>query len=123
MKHVFRLAIILGVSLVGELLGTWIPLPIPGSIYGLILMLLGLCTRIIPLEAVESTGRFLIEIMPLMFIPAAVGLMDSWSEMKEVLLPTAVIVLVSTFVVMGAAGWVTQALMRCQRRGGEEKHE
>lgn len=123
MKHVFRLAIILGVSMAGELLGALIPLPIPGSIYGLILMLLGLCTHVIPLEAVESTGRFLIEIMPLMFIPAAVGLMDSWSEMKGTLLPAAVIVLVSTFAVMGAAGWVTQAMMRRRGHRGKERQE
>ena len=79
MKYIFRLNIILGISLLGEFLGAVIPLPVPGSIYGLVLMLAGLCTGVIPLEKVESTGRFLIEIMPVMFIPAAVGLIDSSS--------------------------------------------
>lgn len=122
MKHVFRLAIILGVSLLGEMLGEWIPLPVPGSIYGLALMLLGLCTRVIPLEAVESTGRFLIEIMPVMFIPAAVGLIDSWSVLKPMLLPVAVIMVVSTFAVMGVTGRITQAVMGKERRKNEADH-
>ncbi|MBP3410581.1 MAG: CidA/LrgA family protein [Clostridia bacterium] len=116
MKHIFRLTIILAISLLGELLNALIPLPIPGSIYGLVLMLAGLCTGIIPLEKVESTGRFLIEIMPVMFIPAAAGLIDSWSAVRPMLVPALVIMVVSTFIVMGVTGYVTQALMRRSRK-------
>ena len=121
MNYILRLTIILGISLLGEVLGNIIPLPVPGSIYGLLLMLLGLCTRIIPLENVQGTGRFLIEIMPVMFIPAAVGLIDSWGVLQPMLVPVVVIMVVSTFVVMGVTGHVTQALMRLdQRRHGKE---
>lgn len=121
MKHILRLTIILAISLLGELLNAWIPLPIPGSIYGLVLMLVGLCTGIIPLEKVQTTGRFLIEIMPVMFIPAAVGLIDSWGALKPMLIPALVIMVVSTFVVMGVTGHVTQAFMRRNRGdGGKE---
>lgn len=121
MKYVLRLTIILGISMLGELLSAWIPLPIPGSVYGLVLMLAGLCTGVIPLEKVRGTGSFLVEIMPVMFIPAAVGIINSWDALRPVLLPVVVIMVVSTFVVMGAAGLVTQALMRRRkaRTGGE----
>ena len=121
MKHIFRLTIILAISLLGELLNALIPLPIPGSIYGLVLMLTGLCTGIIPLEKVETTGRFLIEIMPVMFIPAAVGLIDSWSAVRPMLIPALVIMVVSTFIVMGVTGYVTQALMRREQGHGEQE--
>lgn len=120
MKHIFRLTIILAISLLGELLNAWIPLPIPGSIYGLVLMLAGLCTRVIPLEKVETTGRFLIEIMPVMFIPAAVGLIDSWNAVRPMLVPALVIIVVSTFIVMGVTGYVTQKLMRRGRNREED---
>lgn len=120
MKHIFRLTIILAISLLGELLNALIPLPIPGSIYGLVLMLAGLCTGIIPLEKVESTGRFLIEIMPVMFIPAAAGLIDSWSAVRPMLVPALVIMVVSTFVVMAVTGLVTQAIMRCGHNREED---
>ena len=124
MKFVLRLTIILGVSLLGELLGNWIPLPVPGSVYGLVLMLLGLCTGIVPLEKVRGTGGFLIEVMPVMFIPAAVSLINSWDEMRPMLLPVAMVVLVSTFVVMGTAGLTTQALVRRKKaRSGEEEQK
>ena len=120
MKHIFRLAIMLAISLLGELLNALIPLPIPGSIYGLVLMLIGLCIGLIPLEKVQTTGRFLIDIMPVMFIPAAVGLIDSWSAVRPMLVPALVIMVVSTFVVMGVTGLATQALMR---RSNQEKED
>ena len=116
MKHVYRLSIILGISFLGELLNRWIPLPIPASIYGLVLMLAGLISGIIPLESVRGTGRFLIEIMPVMFIPAGVGLMASWSVLRPMVVPVAVIMVISTFVVMAASGWATQAVIRRERR-------
>lgn len=120
MKHIFRLAVILAVSLLGELLNALIPLPIPGSIYGLVLMLIGLCTGLIPLEKVQTTGRFLIDIMPVMFVPAAAGLIDSWASVRPMLVPALVIMVVSTFVVMAVTGLVTQAVMRRSSRREEE---
>lgn len=99
----------------------YLPLPVPGSIYGLILMLLGLCTHIIPLEKVYAPGRFLVDIMPVMFIPAAVALMDSWHSLRAVFFPIAVITVLSTFLVMAVSGLVTQALMRKNGTGEDEK--
>lgn len=115
MKHIFNLALILGISFLGELLNHLLPLPIPGSIYGLALMFIALCTKLIPVESIRPTGRFLIEIMPVMFIPAAVALMESWGVLRGMLVPVLVILVVSTFVVMGVTGLVTQAAIRRER--------
>ena len=76
MKYLKQFGIILVLSFIGELLNHVLPLPVPSSIYGIILMFICLKTGLIPLEEVDETGRFLIEIMPLMFIPAAVGGME-----------------------------------------------
>ena len=94
--------------------------PVPGSIYGLVLMLALLMTRAIKVEHVKEVGEFMIEIMPLMFIPAGVGLMTSWSQLKTFLLPLVVITVVSTFVVMIVTGKVTDFLL--DRKGKEKKH-
>lgn len=78
MKFIKQFSIILIISLIGEALHYFIPLPVPASIYGLLIMLAGLQTKLIPLDSVQEASYFLIDIMPLMFIPAAVGLLDSW---------------------------------------------
>ena len=80
-------------------------------IYGLILMFVLLLTKVIKVEHVKETGEFLIEIMPLMFIPAGVGLITSWSQLQSFLVPLLVITVVSTFVVMIVTGKVTDFLI------------
>ena len=116
MKYLKQFGMILFISFLGEILRAVIPLPIPASIYGLVLMLTALLTGILPLEKVRDTGKFLIEIMPLMFIPAAVGLLDSWSALRPILQSVAVITVVTTVAVMGVSGRVTQFVIRRDRR-------
>ena len=110
-KLLYQFGIIMFVTFLGEFLHCLIPLPIPASIYGLLLMLAGLMTKVIKLEQVKIAADFLIEIMPLMFIPAGVGLITSWSQLQPFLVPLLVITVVSTFVVMIVTGKVTDFLI------------
>ena len=118
MKYIKQLAIILAVTAVGEILKFLLPLPVPASIYGLVLMLVLLVTKVIKLEHVKETGEFLIEIMPLMFIPPSVGLMASWGQFKEMLIPLFVISVVSTVVVMVSTGKMSDCLL--SKKGDKE---
>lgn len=90
----------------------YIPLPVPASIYGMIILFLCLSTGIIKLSDVKDAGKFLIEIMPLMFIPAGVGLIDSWGVLKPLLLPVTVITAASLVLVFGVSGRVAQRVIR-----------
>ena len=121
MKYVKQFAIILLVSLAGELMSFLLPLPVPASIYGLVLMLFSLLTGLIKHAAVHDTACFLIEIMPLMFIPAAVGLMASWSVIRANLLAYLVIAAVTTLAVMAVSGLVTQGVLRRNGKGEDRK--
>ena len=112
MKYVRQFWIILLISAMGEALHVLIPLPVPASVYGLVIMLIALGTHIIRLEQVKEAAEFLIEIMPVMFIPAAVGLVDSWNLIKSHIAAYIIVTVLSTFIVMGAAGAVTQFVIR-----------
>lgn len=112
MKYLKQFLIILAVSLVGEILKAVLPLPIPASIYGMVLMFLLLLLGVIKLEQVRDTGKFLIEIMPVMFIPAGVGLMSSWNVLAPVILPVSIITVITIFTVMGATGLISQYIIR-----------
>ena len=111
MKYIRQLLVILSVSFAGELLHAAIPLPVPASIYGLVLMFVLRVTGVVKLHHVKETAQFLLEIMPLMFIPAGVGLLTSWDVLQPILLPAAVITLAVTVVVMAVTGHVTQFVM------------
>lgn len=111
MKYLRQFAIILFISLLGELLRVLIPLPIPASVYGLVLMLLALTTGIIKLHQVKEASAFLIEIMPVMFIPAGVGLLESWPALKPVWIPVVLITMLTTVIVMVVTGRVAQRII------------
>jgi len=111
MKYVKQAAVILAVSCAGEIIRYFVPLPIPASIYGLLIMFALLCAGVIKLDSVKETGGLLLEIMPMLFIPAAVGLLDSWPQLRPVVLPFAAITLTTTVLVMVVTGRVAQRLM------------
>ena len=115
MKFLRQFMIILLLSFLGEVLKMFIPLPIPASVYGLVLMLLCLVTGILKTSQVKEAAFFLIEIMPVMFIPAAAGLIDSWKVLQPLLLPILVITVVITIFVMVVTGKIAQ--MIAQERG------
>lgn len=117
MKLLYQFGIILGMSFLGEVLHALIPLPIPASIYGLVLMLVCLGTKVIKLSQVKIAADFLIDIMPPMFIPAAVGIVVVWADLQEILVPVLVITVVSTIVVMVCTGKVSQAVIRAKKKG------
>ncbi|MGM9579415.1 MAG: CidA/LrgA family protein [Evtepia sp.] len=120
MRYVKQFGIILLISFLGEVLHALLPLPVPASIYGIILLFLCLQTGLFKVSAIRETSRFLIEIMPMLFLPAAVGLIESWGVLQPVWVPYLVITVVSTFVVMVCAGRVTQGVIRRDRKGKEE---
>lgn len=123
MKLLYQFGVILAVTFVGELLYALLPLPIPASIYGLIVMLICLGTKVVKLSQVKIAADFLIDIMPPMFIPAAVGLIVVWGDLKEILIPVVVITCLSTVIVMVCTGKVTQTLIRRKQKTGEMKIE
>jgi holin-like protein len=111
MKFIYQLGIILVITFIGEVVYRLIPLPIPAGIYGLLIMLLCLKTKIVKIEKVNQAGGFLLEIMPLMFIPAAVGLISVWKELAGVLLPVITITFLTTVIVMAATGKMAQFII------------
>jgi holin-like protein len=111
MKYLAQFGIILLISFIGEVLNRIIPLPIPASIYGMVLLFAGLVSGLIKLSSVKDTGKFLIDIMPMLFIPATVGLIESWVTMKNFLVALVVISLVSTLTVAAASGRITQYII------------
>ena len=115
MKFLRQFMIILLLSFLGEVLKMFIPLPSPASVYGLVLMLLCLVTGILKTSQDKEAAFFLIEIMPVMFIPAAAGLIDSWKVLQPLLLPILVITVVITIFVMVVTGKIAQ--MIAQKRG------
>lgn len=111
MKYINQIAIISAISFIGELLAYFIPLPIPGSIYGLVLLFTLLLTGIVKLTQVKTVGDFLISLMPIMFVSPLVALMDNAEACKAFIVPILLVSTVSTVAVMVVTGRVSQAII------------
>ena len=112
MQFLLQILIILLFSGLGELLQALIPLPIPAAIYGIVLLLIALCTGILKPEKIADTARFLITIMPLLFVAPAVNILRYWNIIKSQVVAICVIMVVSTVVVFAVSGLVTKALLK-----------
>ncbi|MDR0837715.1 MAG: CidA/LrgA family protein [Propionibacteriaceae bacterium] len=112
MKYVKQFAIIMAVCLVGEAVEALVPLPVPGNVYGMVLMFILLCLKVVRVEQVKDVAGFLIAIMSIFFVPAGVGLISAWPMERSLLIAAIIAVCGLTLVVMGVSGHVTQLVQR-----------
>ena len=116
MKFLIQFLIIIAFSFLGELLHYCLPLPIPASIYGIVLLFIALELKWVKVKDIRETSSFLIAVMPVMFIPAAVGLIDSWASVSQAWFQYIIVTVISTFIVMGVSGMLTQYVYVKERR-------
>lgn len=116
MKYLYQFLIILTFTLLGECLATWVPLPIPAAVYGLVLLFLALLTGIVKVEWVRKCGESLVGIMGILFVAPTVNLIGYWSQLYPLLLPIVAIVVVSTVAVFGISGMLARALNNWEDR-------
>ena len=93
-----------------------LPLPVPASIYGMVLLFVCLQTGIVKLSQIEETADLLLGVMPIFFISPTVSLMSSIGVIKDSLLGVFVTCIVSTAVIMVVVGLVSQAIIRREKK-------
>ena len=112
MKLYVQLMYILIFSMLGECLSTAFSLPVPGSIIGLVLLFLALQFKIIRLCHIYDVGQFLLSNMTILFLPAAVGVMDKFDVIAPNLVGIVVITLGAIVLNIATIGLVVQVIKR-----------
>lgn len=116
MKYLSQFLIIMGFTLAGEALQRLVPLPIPASVYGIVLLFLALCLGIVKAEQVKDVGGFLVSVLPVLFVAPAVNIVEHWHLIQPRLVPIFLILTASTVLTFGITGRLTQWLIR---KGGD----
>lgn len=109
MKYLLQFGIIMAVSFAGELFHDFLPLPVPSSIYGILISLLRF--KILHVAQIKETAMFLISIMAFLFLPAAVGLVVAWPIMKATILQYIAANVISLIACMAGTGFAAQLLL------------
>ena len=120
MKYLQQAVIIAAVTFAAEIIKYFVPLPVPASIYGLILLFILLKTSMLRLEQIEDVGNLLLELMPLLLVPASVSVLTALDAIQRMLLPVLVMGFIGTTAVMLVTGLLSQWIIR---RKGEKSHE
>ena len=119
MKYMKQFLVIILVSFLGEIFNFFLPFPIPGNIYSMVIMFVLLMTGCIKVHQVKEVSQFLLDIMPILFIPAAVGIMTKVEEIKSMWWQVIIITIVTTAIVIVISGRVTQAIIRKNSKKGK----
>lgn len=120
MKYLRQFLIIILISLIGEVMHYFIPLRYRQVFTEWQFFLWVFMTKIIPLDYVKDAGKLMIEIMPVMFIPAGVGLMASFGVLKPMIIPFCVVLIVTVVTVIIITGHVSQFIIRSGKKKNKE---
>ena len=112
--------IIFGFTLLGEAFSRLIPLPIPAAVYGLVLLFLALCLKLVKVEHISKISDFLLTILPFLFVSSTVNLLESWGILASHIIPIILLVVSSTILVFAIAGLVSQAFCRKEDKDGTD---
>lgn len=118
MKYLKQMVYILLFTLIGEVLHQGIPFPIPAAIYGLVLLFLALCVKLIKVEDVEDVSKFMISILPVMFVAPSVNLLAYWDVLSSQIVPILIINILTTLLIFAVGGLVTGWLLK--KKGGKD---
>lgn len=123
MKLFREALIIFGIYLVGELIVSLTHIPIPGNIIGLLLLLLGLCTKVIKVSQVETVANFFLDNLAFFFLPAGVSLMNSFGIIKASIIQIIIVCIITTAIIIASTGLIVQFivnLLNKNKKGTEE---
>lgn len=123
MKYLYQFGIIVAVCAIAELLYQALGLPIPTSVYGLVIMLLLLICKVIRVEQIEQASGFLLGIMPILFISPAVSIMDTIGEITDKIVPLLIVTSLSSLLTILVTGWVAQWLVRNTKKHQEGENQ
>ncbi|AIR67230.1 CidA/LrgA family protein [Cedecea neteri] len=89
----------------GIFVASLLPIVIPGSIIGMLILFVLLSLQILPAKWVKPSCHLLIRYMALLFVPIGVGVMQYYDVLKAQFGPVVVSCLISTLVVLIIVSW------------------
>ena len=107
--HFFHQVIVIALVLfVSKIIESFMPIPMPASVIGLVLLFVLLCTGAVKLGEVEKVGTTLTNNIGLLFVPAGISVVNS-------------LIIVSTILLLICTGYVTQIIMKVTSRSKGDK--
>ena len=114
-----QIGVVLGVCLAGELVAQILPFPFPSSVIAMVLLFVLLCAKVIKPHHIRQKGDFLLKNMAFFFIPAGVGILEHFDQLKGNLLPFLAVCVLTTFITFFVSAMTVRLMMALQKKGGK----
>ncbi|WFO46548.1 antiholin-like murein hydrolase modulator LrgA [Bacillus pumilus] len=109
------------VMFVSNLISMYLPIPMPASVIGLVLLFVLLTTKIVKLEQVEQLGTSLTGLISFLFVPSGISVIQSLGVMQEVGVQVVGVIIIATIMLLAATGLFTQLLMQLSDKPQKRK--
>lgn len=122
--NVFQQALTLAVILlISKIIESFIPIPMPASVIGLVLLFIALCTGIVKLGQVESVGTALTNNISFLFVPAGISVINSLPILSQSPVLIILLIIISTILLLISTGFASQLLVTKSLFPSKEKNE
>lgn len=119
-KLLFQTGIVFGICWLGEAASALLPIPIPGSVMGMLLLFL-LLLILRKTDPIEEITEFLLKNMAFFFIPAGVGILAQFDLLWEKLLPLLTICVLTTLLTFLATAYTVRGVQILQEKARRRK--
>ncbi|HDB3082760.1 TPA: antiholin-like murein hydrolase modulator LrgA [Staphylococcus aureus] len=120
--HFFHQVIVIALVLfVSKIIESFMPIPMPASVIGLVLLFVLFCTGAVKLGEVEKVGTTLTNNIGLLFVPAGISVVNSLGVISQAPFLIIGLIIVSTILLLICTGYVTQIIMKVTSRSKGDK--
>lgn len=119
-KLLHGLAIILFLQWLSTAIISFLGIPFPPPLLGMLILTALLCTGIIKENYIEDICTALIDKMALLFLPAGVSMILYLDVIKAELLPISLTVILSSVIILCSTALVLEMLLRKKEKGGQQ---
>ena len=123
MEIIVQIGIVFGVCLVGQLISSCLPVAVPASVIGMLLLLLLLCFEILKPHHIEKKSNFLLNNMAFFFIPAGVSIINNYSFVANHVLPLLLVCFITLLLTFAVTSRTVILVIRLQDKIHNKKQE
>lgn len=120
MNHLKQLGILLACCVAGDVFSIALHGALPGNVLGLTLLLLLLVSGFVRPHQVAHTADFLLQNMAFFFLPACLGVLEIFTQIKNEILSILAVCVLTTLCTAAATAFTVHLVLRLQNRGSEE---
>ena len=120
MNYIRQLGVLIACCVAGDALSILLHGALPGNVLGLTLLLLLLIFSPLRLEHVEHSAEFLLQNMAFFFLPACLGVLEVFAQIKSEILGILAVCVLTTLCTAAATSLTVHIVCRLQRRGRQE---